>query len=93
LIAIGAVMAMLGVLLTLTIGLIACLFLAFGVPVTIWVLGLGLILIGLAWKTLAPRFGQQRIGARFHETVLVVLSRRIDLGHFHPPVARWCVHP
>jgi hypothetical protein len=30
LIAIGAVMAMLGVLLTLTIGLIACLFLAFG---------------------------------------------------------------
>jgi hypothetical protein len=37
LIAIGAVMAMLGVLLTLTSGLIACLFLAFGVPVTIWV--------------------------------------------------------
>ncbi|WP_416193095.1 APC family permease [Nitrobacter sp. TKz-YC01] len=37
------------------IGLIACLFLAFWVPVTIWVVGLGLILIGLAWKTLAPR--------------------------------------
>ncbi|EAQ34281.1 amino acid permease family protein [Nitrobacter sp. Nb-311A] len=37
------------------IGLIACLFLAFWVPITIWVAGLGLILIGLAWKTLAPR--------------------------------------
>lgn len=37
------------------IGLIACLFLAFWVPVTIWAAGLGLILIGLAWKTLAPR--------------------------------------
>lgn len=37
------------------IGLIACLFLAFWVPMTIWVVGLGLILIGLAWKTLAPR--------------------------------------
>ncbi len=37
------------------IGLIACLFLAFWVPVTIWAVGLGLILIGLAWKTLAPR--------------------------------------
>ena len=48
-------MAMLGVLLNLIIGLIACLFLAFWVPVTIWVVGLGLILIGLAWKTLAPR--------------------------------------
>ncbi|MCE3256432.1 MAG: hypothetical protein K0Q64_515 [Nitrobacter vulgaris] len=48
-------MAMLGVLLNLIIGLIACLFLAFWVPVTIWVLGLGLILIGPAWKTLASR--------------------------------------
>nr|WP_301293775.1 APC family permease [Nitrobacter winogradskyi] len=37
------------------IGLIACLFLAFWVPVTIWAAGLGLILIGLAWKTLTPR--------------------------------------
>lgn len=37
------------------IGLIVCLFLAFWVPVTIWVVGLGLILIGLAWRTLALR--------------------------------------
>jgi APA family basic amino acid/polyamine antiporter len=37
------------------IGLIACLFLAFWVPITIWAVGLGLILIGLVWKNLAPR--------------------------------------
>lgn len=36
-------------------GLVACLFLAFWVPVTIWAVGLGLILIGLAWKVMAPR--------------------------------------
>lgn len=37
------------------IGLIACLFLAFWVPITIWASGVGLILIGLAWRTLAQR--------------------------------------
>ncbi|MGK6319005.1 APC family permease [Sphingomonas sp. DT-204] len=36
-------------------GLAACLFLAFWVPVEIWAAGLGLILIGLAWKAVAPR--------------------------------------
>ena len=36
-------------------GLAACLFLAFWVPLTIWVIGLGLILLGLAWKAFAPR--------------------------------------
>ncbi len=37
------------------IGLAACLFLAFWVPVAIWGLGLGLIVAGLAFKALAPR--------------------------------------
>jgi APA family basic amino acid/polyamine antiporter len=36
-------------------GLAACLFLAFWVPLRIWVLGLGLIAVGLAWKAVAPR--------------------------------------
>jgi len=36
-------------------GFAACLFLAFWVPLTIWVIGLGLILLGLAWKAFAPR--------------------------------------
>jgi basic amino acid/polyamine antiporter, APA family len=35
-------------------GLIACIFLAFWVPVPIWLLGLGLIGAGLAWKRFAP---------------------------------------
>jgi len=30
-------------------------FLAFWVPITIWAVGLGHILIGLVWKNLAPR--------------------------------------
>lgn len=37
------------------LGLAACLFLAFWVPVTIWAVGLGLVLLGLVWKQLAPR--------------------------------------
>lgn len=36
-------------------GLAACLFLAFWVPAAIWAAGLGLILVGLAWKAIAPR--------------------------------------
>lgn len=36
-------------------GLAACPFLAFWVPVTIWAAGLGLIALGLIWKSLAPR--------------------------------------
>jgi basic amino acid/polyamine antiporter, APA family len=35
------------------IGLIACLFLAFWVPVKIWLAGSGLILIGLIWHVMA----------------------------------------
>ena len=36
-------------------GLAACLFLAIWVPVRIWLVGLGLIVIGLAWKAAMPR--------------------------------------
>jgi APA family basic amino acid/polyamine antiporter len=36
-------------------GLAACLFLAFWVPVRIWLVGFGLIAIGLAWKAAMPR--------------------------------------
>lgn len=36
-------------------GLIACLFLAFWVPVKIWGAGLGLIALGLAWRQFAQR--------------------------------------
>ena len=36
-------------------GLAACLFLAFWVPVRIWLVGLSLIVIGLAWKAAMPR--------------------------------------
>ncbi|HEY9554611.1 APC family permease [Allosphingosinicella sp.] len=36
-------------------GLLACLFLAFWVPVTIWAVGLALILLGLMWKHVVPR--------------------------------------
>jgi APA family basic amino acid/polyamine antiporter len=36
-------------------GLVACLFLAFWVPVGIWMMGLGLIVLGLAWKAVAAR--------------------------------------
>lgn len=36
-------------------GLLACLFLAFWVPVPIWGAGLGLILLGLLWKRFAPQ--------------------------------------
>lgn len=39
-----------------TVGLTACLLLAFWVPVAIWVAGLALIAVGLAFKALAPRF-------------------------------------
>lgn len=38
-----------------TVGLAACLLLAFWVPVAIWVAGLALIAVGLAFKALAPR--------------------------------------
>ena len=38
-------------------GLLACVFLAFWVPVPIWAAGLGLIGVGLLWKTfLSPRW-------------------------------------
>ena len=37
-----------------TVGLAACLFLAFWVPMRIWVSGLGLIAIGLLWKRITP---------------------------------------
>lgn len=37
-------------------GLAACLFLAFWVPVTIWAAGLGLVIVGLVWKSVAPGF-------------------------------------
>jgi basic amino acid/polyamine antiporter, APA family len=40
-------------------GLAACLFLAFWVPVPIWGAGLGLILLGLVWKSFAPRLWRQ----------------------------------
>lgn len=36
-------------------GLSACLFLAFWVPLTVWLAGSGLILAGIFWKWLAPR--------------------------------------
>lgn len=36
-------------------GLVACLFLAFWVEVTIWLAGLGLIVLGLIWQQAAPR--------------------------------------
>lgn len=36
-------------------GLAACLFLAFWVPVSIWAVGLGLIVAGFVFKALAPR--------------------------------------
>ena len=36
-------------------GLAACTLLAFWVPLAIWAVGLGLILVGLAWKALTPR--------------------------------------
>lgn len=37
-------------------GLVSCLFLAFWVPVMTWVVGIGLIVLGLFWKTVANRF-------------------------------------
>ena len=43
------------------LGLASCLFLAFWVPVDIWVLGLGLIGAGLVFKTFAPRPWKQPI--------------------------------
>lgn len=36
-------------------GLIACLFLAFWVPLMIWSIGIGLIAVGLAWKYFMAR--------------------------------------
>jgi APA family basic amino acid/polyamine antiporter len=41
-------------------GLAACLFLAFWVPVSIWLTGLGLILAGLGWHVLMPRLWRRR---------------------------------
>jgi len=40
-------------------GLISCLFLAFWVPLMIWISGLGLILIGLIWHQIANKLWQQ----------------------------------
>jgi basic amino acid/polyamine antiporter, APA family len=37
------------------VGLSACLFLAFWVDVQIWLVGLGLIAVGLVWHVLARR--------------------------------------
>jgi APA family basic amino acid/polyamine antiporter len=41
-------------------GLIACLFLAFWVPVGIWVAGLALIAAGLAWHKIVARLWTKR---------------------------------
>lgn len=49
------------------IGLAACLFLAFWVPVDIWAMGLGLIGAGLAFKTLAPNSWKQTKGDKSDE--------------------------
>jgi basic amino acid/polyamine antiporter, APA family len=45
-------------------GLIACLFLAFWVPVHIWLAGLALILAGLVWHKLVARFWRRRFPPR-----------------------------
>jgi APA family basic amino acid/polyamine antiporter len=45
-------------------GLIACLFLAFWVPVHIWLAGLALISAGLLWHKLAARFWRRRFPPR-----------------------------
>ncbi|RDI48859.1 APC family permease [Aquicella lusitana] len=41
-------------------GLIACLFLAFWVPIKIWMTGLGLIVLGLVWHGIANRLWRHR---------------------------------
>ena len=41
-------------------GLAACLFLAFWVPIHIWLIGLGLIAVGLVWHVMARRIWRQR---------------------------------
>lgn len=48
-------------------GLVACLFLAFWVPVAIWALGLGLIGSGLAFKALAPHLWKHKTGVERDE--------------------------
>lgn len=48
-------------------GLAACLFLAFWVPVSIWAVGLGLIVAGLAFKALAPRLWKTADRSRHNE--------------------------
>lgn len=40
-------------------GLIACLSLAFWVEVEIWLVGLGLVALGLVWQTVAQRLGKR----------------------------------
>jgi basic amino acid/polyamine antiporter, APA family len=46
------------------VGLAACLFLAFWVPVGIWAAGLGLIAMGLLWKSIAIRLWAKSGGGR-----------------------------
>lgn len=50
------------------VGLAACLFLAFWVPIEIWAIGLGLIGLGLAFKTLSPYLWTRRTGNKPDET-------------------------
>lgn len=50
------------------IGLVACLFLAFWVPVSIWAIGLGLIAAGLVFRVLAPRLWKSQTGEGADET-------------------------
>jgi APA family basic amino acid/polyamine antiporter len=42
------------------VGLLACLFLAFWVPVAIWALGLGLIAAGLVFRISVPRLWNRK---------------------------------
>lgn len=50
-------------------GLIACLFLAFWVPPSIWIVGLALIASGLVWHRLALRFWGRRRATETEERV------------------------
>ena len=50
------------------VGLAACLFLAFWVPIEIWAIGLGLIGLGLAFKTLSPYLWTRGTGNKPDET-------------------------
>lgn len=45
-------------------GLVACLFLAFWVPVAIWTAGLGLIVAGLVWRFVGRRIWIREVGEK-----------------------------